>query len=711
MRLINETVFAKRKIVFVFLLAILLPTLIVGYLSFNTFFKRREAVRNLLESNFLSSGEMALHSIEEALLEHEKNALKPDNFSTLSDKQEKGRTLDNYLYQSKAVSGKLFLLNEKFQVVFPQTEYENDSFISWQEDLLNNPFADAYKRAEDYEFSQKDYARAVELYRLCVSQAPSQKQKAVALEGIGRSFLSSQSLSAAYRVYEQLSSDYDQFRNKAGHPYGIVAAFQTHAIDQRLKREEKSFETLLDLYNKIINGTWSLNLTTYDFFIAEIESPLNEMVSQGKFPDIQKAYESLRQQPSPYKQTLLFTHVLKREIIPKIKEKLTLKRLASEAPLGRFPVNFEEDFGFTSFNILPEYQEEKDFYGGFLWDLPPLKNALLPEILGSVSLETGLRLNLLFEEAPDSPSENTAFTSKDTLTLPFKVFPFPWKIQVIQPAFADQERAAQRENVFYGILLAGIVVLIFLGAFLIVRDISRESETMRLKSEFVHNVSHELKTPLTLIRLYAETLQRKGTLKSEQKQEAYQIITKESERLSYMINNILDFARIEIGKKEFNFEKGDLSRLALETLDSYKYHLEKKGFTIHTDIAADLPETRFDREAMASVVINLLNNAMKFSPQKKDITVRLYRENGNVVLQVADKGTGINPKELDRIFERFYRIKDKVVSETRGSGLGLPLAKHIIEAHGGEIKVESEPGKGSLFSVILPISRLENGET
>ena len=710
MRLISETVFAKRKIAFVFLLAILLPTLIVGYLSFNTFFKRREAVRNLLESNFLASGESALQSIEKALLEHEKNALKPDNFSILSDKQEKGRTLNNYLYQSKAISGKLFLLNEKFQVVFPQTEYEDDSYISWQEDLLNNPFADAYKRAEDYEFSQKDYTRAAELYQLCVSQASSQKQKAIALEGIGRSFLSSQSLSAAYRVYEQLSSDYDQFRNKAGHPYGIVAAFQTHAIDQRLKREKKSFETLLDLYNKIINGTWPLNLTTYDFFIAEIESPLNEMVLQGKFPDIQKAYESLRQQLSPYKQTLLFTHVLKREVIPKIKDKLTLKRLASEARSGRFPVNFEEDFGFTSFNILPEFQEGKTFYGGFLWDMQPLKNSLLPEILGSISLETGLRLNLLFEEAPDTSSDYAAFTSKDTLILPFKSFPLPWKIQVIQPAFADQERAAQRENIFYGILLAVVVVLIIFGALLIVRDISRESATMRIKSEFVHNVSHEFKTPLTLIRLYAETLQRKGDFASEQKQEALQIITKESERLSHMINNVLDFSRIEMGKKEFNLETGDLSKHVLETVDSYRYHLEKKGFTLHTDIAA-LPEIRFDGEAMASVVINLLSNAMKFSPQSKDVTVRLYGENGRAVLQVADKGIGIDPKELDRIFERFYRITDKIVSETRGSGLGLPLVKHIIEAHGGKIKVESEPGKGSVFSVILPINRLENGES
>ncbi len=134
MRIIRKAIFVKRKIVFVFLLAILLPTLIVGYLSFNTFFKRREAVRNLLESNFLTSGESALYSIEDALHEYEKKALKPDNFLSLNHNQENERTLNNYLFQSEAVSGKLFLLNERFQVVFPQTEFAEESVQSWQVD-------------------------------------------------------------------------------------------------------------------------------------------------------------------------------------------------------------------------------------------------------------------------------------------------------------------------------------------------------------------------------------------------------------------------------------------------------------------------------------------------------------------------------------------------------------------------------------------------
>jgi signal transduction histidine kinase len=236
-----------------------------------------------------------------------------------------------------------------------------------------------------------------------------------------------------------------------------------------------------------------------------------------------------------------------------------------------------------------------------------------------------------------------------------------------------------------------------------VRDISRESETTRLKTEFVNNISHELKTPLTLIRLYGETLQRKENLTNKEKKDCYEIITKESERLSHLINNVLDFSRIEMGRKEFDFKKGNLADVIGDTLESYRYHLEKKGFAIHKEIALDLPEMNFDGEAIASVLINLLSNAMKFSLKEKEVTVKLFRDDGNAVLQVADKGIGISPGEVSKIFQRFYQSENKIASETRGSGLGLTLVKHITEAHGGTIEVESEVGKGSRFTVSIPL--------
>jgi signal transduction histidine kinase len=158
-----------------------------------------------------------------------------------------------------------------------------------------------------------------------------------------------------------------------------------------------------------------------------------------------------------------------------------------------------------------------------------------------------------------------------------------------------------------------------------------------------------------------------------------------------------------MGRKEFNFNTGNLSDTISETLESYRYHLEKKGFTVKKEISRDIPDMIFDKEAVASVLVNLLSNAMKFSTERKEVTVRLFRDDGNAVLQVDDKGIGIPPKDLTKIFQRFYRSKNEVVSETRGSGLGLTIVQHIVEAHGGRIEASSTPGTGSTFSVVLPI--------
>lgn len=148
-----------------------------------------------------------------------------------------------------------------------------------------------------------------------------------------------------------------------------------------------------------------------------------------------------------------------------------------------------------------------------------------------------------------------------------------------------------------------------------------------------------------------------------------------------------------------------------DTLEAYRYHLEKKGFVVRKEIAHDLPEMNFDGDAMASLLINLLSNAMKFSLTEKVVTVKLYAEDGNAILQVADHGVGIAKADLPKIFLQFYQSENKIISERRGSGLGLTLVKHITEAHHGHVQVESEIGKGSQFSILLPILNNEKEET
>jgi len=253
-------------------------------------------------------------------------------------------------------------------------------------------------------------------------------------------------------------------------------------------------------------------------------------------------------------------------------------------------------------------------------------------------------------------------------------------------------------------VLAGISLLLAGGIILTHRNIAREMALARLKSDFVSNVSHELRTPLSLIRLYAETLEMGRLTSPEKYHEYYAIIRKESERLSALINNILDFSRIEAGRKEYDFRETDMRELVHNTLESYRYQIEQNGFAFEERIADDVPPLRVDREAMARSLLNLVNNALKYSQDRKFIGVNLFRDNGLVKLEVEDHGIGIPASEQSKIFEKFYRVGDPLVHNTKGSGLGLSLVRHIVQAHGGEVMVDSAPGRGSKFTITLPVN-------
>lgn len=260
------------------------------------------------------------------------------------------------------------------------------------------------------------------------------------------------------------------------------------------------------------------------------------------------------------------------------------------------------------------------------------------------------------------------------------------------------------------IVLAALSLLMAGGIWLTYRNVSREMTLARLKSDFVANVSHELRTPLALIRLYAETLELGRLTAKEKYPEYFRIIREESERLTALINNILDFSRIEAGRKEYEFKETNLAELVHSTLESYRFQIQQNGFAFEENISSDIPPVNVDREAIARSLLNLVNNALKYSKDQKYIAVSLYRSNSSVNLEVRDRGIGISINEQEKIFEKFYRCGDPLVHNVKGSGLGLSLVRHIARAHGGDVLVESAPEKGSKFTIALPLARpAQNG--
>jgi signal transduction histidine kinase len=358
--------------------------------------------------------------------------------------------------------------------------------------------------------------------------------------------------------------------------------------------------------------------------------------------------------------------------------------------------------------LKPDGTDGHTAIGGVVFDAEYLRDHLFPEMLDAVmtrNITEGQKAVLMIHPRSESyPLVASAGWDGGVPEVERNLdYSFPGLTLAIKTPGTTLEAIGQRFVRTSFLILGGLSLLLAGGLFLTYRNVSKEMALARLKSDFVSNVSHELRTPLSLIRLYAETLEM-GRLNSPEKyQEYYCIIRKESERLSALINNILDFSRIEAGRKEYDFRDTDMKELVRNTLESYRYQIEQHGFTFEEKID-EVPPMRVDREAMARSLVNLVNNALKYSQDRKYIGVNLYRENGAVKLEVIDHGIGIPSQEQNKIFEKFYRVGDPLVHNTKGSGLGLSLVRHIVQAHGGEVMVDSAPGQGSKFTITLPVN-------
>ncbi|HLO57408.1 MAG TPA: ATP-binding protein [Bacteroidales bacterium] len=255
------------------------------------------------------------------------------------------------------------------------------------------------------------------------------------------------------------------------------------------------------------------------------------------------------------------------------------------------------------------------------------------------------------------------------------------------------------------LILIGLMDIILLaGAFIIFRNIRKQIELSQLKNDFVANVSHEIRTPLALISMYIETLEM-GRVKSPEKiKEYYSVIMNETSRLSAMVNRILNFSQIENKKRKYTFAQTNLNDAAESVFTTFRYTLENKGFRFMLETDPDVPLLNADRDAVCDALVNLVDNAMKYSAETKEITIRTGQTGQQAFVEVQDKGVGILQKHQKYIFDKFYRVTEKnLANRIKGSGLGLAIVKHIMEAHEGQITVQSEPGAGSTFRLLFPL--------
>jgi signal transduction histidine kinase len=326
---------------------------------------------------------------------------------------------------------------------------------------------------------------------------------------------------------------------------------------------------------------------------------------------------------------------------------------------------------------------------------------LFPEVLATVELGKDVFLGILDRE--DSllyprQQQPSNYLAAATFSQIFN----DWKVAIFDLNGKSIEQLVSRQRHLYFSFFLGIIGIMLIGIVVTIRAVIHESEVSRLKSEFVSNVSHELKTPLALIRMFGETLDTGIVTDEKKRKKFYSIIRRESERLTYLINNVLDFSRIDSGIKQYNLEEADLVQVVRGSLEAYKFHIRHLGFEIESNLPDKLVLPRLDKDAISQALLNLLSNATKFSETRKKIRVEVRKEPSTALVTVTDHGLGIPKEELEKIFEKFYRVAGVQSNQARGSGLGLTLVKQIVEAHCGTIEVESELGKGSTFIIRIP---------
>ncbi len=300
-----------------------------------------------------------------------------------------------------------------------------------------------------------------------------------------------------------------------------------------------------------------------------------------------------------------------------------------------------------------------------------------------------------------------------TVGVSFPTTLYNWRLQVAPTKSEELRSGVQSRKTLEITLVSLSCIVIVAGVFAILLAVQRERRMNELKSEFVANVSHELKTPLALVRMFGEMLQSGRVSSDEKRKEYLDIIVHESERLSSLIENVLDFARVERGREAYDFSDGDVSEPVRKAVQALRVRAEREAVALDYRQDEELPLVRLDERAVQLLVMNLVDNAIKYAADGKIVRISVARDGDEVVVRVADEGPGIRKAEQERIFERFVRGSAARAATTearpgsgkvpvRGSGIGLALVKHIAEAHGGTVSVESEEGKGSTFVVRLP---------
>ena len=543
-----------------------------------------------------------------------------------------------------------------------------------------------YLAAERYEFIEKNYSKALQSYLRAYNYAEAKPDSAQAVNAIARLYFKTNDHQQALEYYSILISSHCTTLDKNGLPY------LNYALPQLLHLSDTGnkiliLETINIVLARMISGEIHLNYSS-DILMDEISSWINNN-SFTETAEISTALAAINTMKKRFS-FLLNTGEI-------IKEFVQDDKRVNMIPLMENIYSLTAGSDRSKEAVIMVYLSDNELVSGFVIKLDSLENySIKVDIPSTFRFEYDVEIiEAQLNQLP--PEGELIIVSKWNLAGPEKSFRVKLKNEDLVQAHI------RRTSWIYGVAIVLLIGGMILGVFLIIRDIQREKYLSQLRSEFVSNVTHELKTPLTSIHMFAESILLGRVRTKSDQQEYLGIILKETDRLKRLINNILDFSKREKGKLAYHFVDVNISGLVRSAVNDLNYWTTEKKFKVTTKIEEDI-RGHADQDALKQAIINLLSNAIKYSDKRKEIDVRCRQNDGLIFIEVEDQGIGIAKDKIDHIFDKFYRIESRNAAEKTGTGLGLTVVKDIVEAHKGEIRVVSKIDHGSTFTIVLNAS-------
>jgi signal transduction histidine kinase len=535
---------------------------------------------------------------------------------------------------------------------------------------MNDRPVDLIHQAQQAEFSRNNLRRAGILYNQALSLATSLSHRIFIQLQLGRILSNSGEEEKAVKLYEDILSQPGDLTDEYGIPFILYAADRLSIIGEEIEPIIVRLEGLMSEKSWLPPGAL--------YTVRDTATQLTDKTQNSHHSD---RIQSVKQSVEDRLETI--------ERVQSLRAFVTTWMSRRQSSFQTDRLMIWESHGDIPWivGIREVLREETQYL--FSFHGPDILNAVIEE-------------NDLAETYPGSCQLMTPLDAQGiSLGGPLRDF----RVRFEDTSVSGWSKSSLPLPIFYWLILILVVGFTGFGMYLLWRDFNRELAVAEMKSHFAASVSHELKTPLTAIRMFAEALAMGVKKRPEAQRDYLQTIISESERLSRLLNNVLDFSKIEQGTRTYRFESTSLEDVIQAAAKAMTFPMDQKGFRLKVDAEEGIPHISADKDALEQAVLNLLHNALKYSGESREITLKLRRRDNTAWIDVVDHGIGISEENRNRIFGKFFRVPGVENQRIPGTGLGLTIVSHIAEAHGGRVEVSSQPGEGSTFSILIPLER------